>query len=576
MGVAPVAFSSAGYRSEHYIPGAYSRNNFVPGNGGGVSANRVVIMGRAKGGQPNRLLWFGSSTEAANELRGGDLLDGVRHAFSPGGGAIPQQVAAWRVNPGAQAVYELQSGGSTMINLTAWDWGLHTNQLKIKLEDGSLYGKKVTLKFQSNDESVTDNIRRQSFSIQYTGGDSSPSLDISLTALNVTTTEGNDDLSASFASFETVGDLVNYINDQANYVATLITPDESQLASHLDTVTGQDISTAYTCTSNLQALIEALDDDPWIASAVYNDAAGARTIPDDLTEWFYFTGGTEGAYTASEWEAALTLLEGEEVQIIAATSSDAAVHALIKNHCASMNSVEGKRERMFLVGGPVGETVAQTTARAVTINSDAGSLVYPGFVHFDFADRSKTKTYSPAMLACKLAGLEAALAINNPLTNKTLDVLGFESKLTKSELRELIKNGVLACGTSDDGRYVPIRALTTFQSQVLQRNERSMMREALYMARDLRQAISRDVGAPGVDSSGGTEEALFWAKVAEWYNLGLIIQGDNDALAWGLNIRRDGTATYIEYNTYLTPPRNFFFITANQYVYSQSALSVAV
>jgi hypothetical protein len=102
-----------------------------------------------------------------------------------------------------------------------------------------------------------------------------------------------------------------------------------------------------------------------------------------------------------------------------------------------------------------------------------------------------------------------------------------------------------------------------------------MMREALYMARDLRDGYKGGIGKPGVDGAGGGVASVFWTKVNSWHRDGLIVRADDGSLAWGLVIRRSGDATFIEYHTYLVAPVNFFFITANQHVYEGSDMSVA-
>ena len=83
MGVSAAIFQSAGKRSEHYVPGAYSRSAAVGGAGDGVSANNGVVLGRSRGGQPNKLLVFSTQQEAEETLVDGDLLKAVAHAFNP-------------------------------------------------------------------------------------------------------------------------------------------------------------------------------------------------------------------------------------------------------------------------------------------------------------------------------------------------------------------------------------------------------------------------------------------------------------------------------------------------------------
>ena len=82
MGISKAVFESAGKRTEHLIPGVYSRSNNVSSSGT-VSAGNVVILGHSTGGKPNSLLSFSTLAEAKNSLVSGELLNGVAHAFSP-------------------------------------------------------------------------------------------------------------------------------------------------------------------------------------------------------------------------------------------------------------------------------------------------------------------------------------------------------------------------------------------------------------------------------------------------------------------------------------------------------------
>jgi hypothetical protein len=576
MGVDSVAFQSAGQRTEHYIPGTYSRNNYVKNAGGGVSANNAVFLGESEGGEPNTIYWFYSPSEARDQLRGGPLLEAVLHAFSPGNDLTPQYIGAMRVNEGAQSSRILRNSTTNMVSVKSWDWGAHTNQLKMKLEAGSNSGYKVTFAFGGN-ELETDDIYRPSFSILYSGSGTAATMSITKTGLTTAITGATtDNLSINFSDFPTIEDLVGYINDRAGYACSLLAGDPKNLTIHLDSVTTQNIKTSsYTATSNLQAIIDTLNKNPWVSEAVFVDTAASRLVPSVDTDWVYFSGGTKGTSSVTNFSKSIDALENEDVQIIGAATADESVHILIRNHCILMNSVEGRRERSFMLGGALGETVNQVLERAKHLGSMYGSLAYPGIYTYDVLDMSNKKYYAPVMYAAKLIGQEAALAINEPTTNKSVDIFSWEVELRNSDLVMLIKGGVTAGGKSQDNRLATIRSLTTHQGNELQCCERSMVREAMYMARDLRNAYISSVGKAGVDGAVGDARATFWTKIDAWYKQGLIVRGDDGSLAWGLVIRRTGSSTFIEYHTYLTAPNNFFFITANLHVYEGSAISVA-
>lgn len=572
MGVDRVVFQSAGQRTEHLIPGAYTRVNYEPQGGGGVSANNGVIIGDSKGGEPRKLIFFSSPSEARAILLSGSLLEGVLHAFDPGNDYVPQRIGVMRVNDGARATASLLSAVTTMIELTAWDWGLHGNQVKRKFEAGTAAGShKVTMQHGTNPVETFDNISKQSLSVQYIGAGTAATMQVDATGIT-TAVDAVADLDIPFASFPTIEDIVNYINDQADYQAVLLTGDGTESALELDHYTGADIKAdAFVVKSDLQAIIETFLRSSYIGTAAYPAAGTSRKVPDYDAGWVYFTGGTNGTADATAYTNALVTLEGEDVQIVGTTSTDAAIHLLIKDHCQRMSAVEGRKERMAWVGGAYGETVSATQARAVQLNSDLVNLAYPGFKAYNPINPALgVKDCTAAMYACKLLGMEVAVAVNEPVTNKQISVLSWGKVLKKSEIEALIQSGVTVGAKSDDGLLVTVRGVTTFQGNTLQRNERSMVREAQYMARDFRAAMRGDIGRPQTSVDSGTIRSVLITKGVEWNNLGLIVKSQANALIWGITIREVGDAVFVEYHTYLTAPRNFIFGTANLHVLAQT------
>lgn len=577
MGVTRTIFESAGQRSEHLIPGAYTRVNYERQAGGGVAANNAVILGPSGGGEPNKVLYFSTPTEARATLRNGALLEAVLHAFDPGNGYTPQRIGAMRANVGAQATASLLYSATTQIALTAWDWGLHTNQLKRKFTAGTAANThKVQLQLASGDIEAYDNITHPSFSLRYMGLGSAAAMAIDATGITVTVTGAADGITVAFDSFTTIDDLVDYLNDNASYQAVKLAGDGLELTANLDHCTGVDIKTeAAVFKSDLKAIIDAFASSGYIYSAVHPTNEATRKIPAYDSVWVYFTGGTLGTADASAYTDSLTALEQEAVQIIGTSSTDEAIHLLIKAHCTLMCSVSGKKERMAWVGGAYGETVDATITRATNLASDLVNLAYPGFSAYDPITPSLgLKQCSAAMYACKLLGMETALSINEPVTNKQVSVLSWAKELTKTETESLIQAGVTAGGKSDSGNLITIRGVTTWQGSEIQRCERSMVREATYMARDFRAALAGDIGRPANLIGPSTINSVLGAKAIEWYNQGLILKAADKAFVWGVTITESGDALYVEYHVYLTAPRNFIFGTSNLHVLVQQVVAI--
>jgi hypothetical protein len=579
MGVEGVNFQSAGQFSTHFIPGVYSRTEYIKSLGGGVSANNAVFVGESKGGEPGKIGWFYSPSEAKETLRDGPLLKAVLHAFSPGNDLTPQFIGAIRANKGTKAFRVMRNGATDILRIPAYDWGLHTNSIKMKLEEGSANGSyKLSFKFEGN-EQIFDDVQRLSFRIRYTGTGTAAVMNITKTGITTTVTGGGtgDNLEIDFNSYKTIEDLVNYINDHPNYTCLIAAENSKNETAHLDSVANANIKTEYIAKSNLQAIIETIRGSAFTGKndVQFISAAPSRVIPDLDTDWAYFSGGNNGSSSVMAYSDAIDILESEDVNMVATDTPDDAVHILLRNHCINMNSVEGRKERSFLVGGDLGEDVDEVLERARILGSKFGSIAYPGGYSYDVLDYSRKEYVSPVFYAAKLIGQEAALAINNPMTNKSVDFLSWEVDLKKGDIVKLIKGGVTVGGKSQDNRLATIRSLTTHQGPELQCCERSMMREAMYMARDLRNAYLTDIGKPGTDGSLTDVAATLRTKAIVWHKMGLIVRDDKENLTWGLIVRRVGSATFIEYHTYLTAPQNFFFITAFQHVYEGSDMAIA-
>jgi hypothetical protein len=238
-----------------------------------------------------------------------------------------------------------------------------------------------------------------------------------------------------------------------------------------------------------------------------------------------------------------------------------------------MSSTVNRKERTWILGGAKGEALADALANAKSLNSKYGSYVYPS-ANVNSPLTGEAEDVAASYVACMLLGMEAAVAVNEPLTWKNLSVNKFLVKLKIPEMEKLIKGGVLCCGTTDDNRLAVIRAMTTYQGgSQLQLVERSMVREDLYMNRDIRNRLSVNVGRPGLDKGAAAVEIL-QNTARMWKTDGLIVPNDKGENVWGIVLRKSGDKTYIEFNRNLTTPQNFFFVTAYNYIYDTASVEV--
>ena len=571
MGVQAAVFESAGKRTEHYVPGTYSRSQNIS-NPTGISRGNLCVLGKSTGGKPQTLLEFSSIAEAQNTLVSGDLLTAVAYAFSGSSDYVPNKVYAMRVNPGTQASLTLSAGGTDVLKLSSWDYGAHTNQLKILISTGSTTNSKVVTTVYKDTTVTSEDIVRESISLQYIGSGSNPTVTVSTTSISMTATtaDGTDSLEIAFDEVDTIDELVTRINDSGLFSATNLESD-SDAEIELDTVSGVDISSSVTLYSNFAAFIDYLESNEYIGEGnVEWISESTRVVPDNTDGYKYFTGGTLGDYTASEWNDALEVLSKENIQIVTSPTTSSTIQALIVAHCKTMSNTINRKERTFWLGASLNASDSDGITTAKSFNTKYGSYVIDSVTTTNPLT-DETEEISGAMLAVMLAGIEAALPINEPLTNKSLNILGFSTIRDISNMEKLIKAGVVVCNPNpeDNKKYVCIRAITTYQGNDLISCERSMTREDLYMNRDLRSHFGTGVGRPNLGDTASIIQTLKDAA-KEWQGLGLIIPNKSNNNVWNIKVIIGADKVYLKYSRFLTAPTNFIFITATNKTYSKA------
>lgn len=422
--------------------------------------NVVALVGRSAGGQPNTALRFGSPSQAAEVLQSGELLDAVIKAFDPSsqtGG--PAEVVAVRVNPATQATLALLNASSaTVVNLTSTDYGLWTNQIKVKIEAASTAGRKLTTQV-GNDYFSQDNVGRAAFSIQYTGAQASATMTVNGTQVVLAAPSGTTVATIDLATYPTVQQLVDRINATAGFAAAVLDGNGSTPSLQgLDFVTTQDVKTAsYTARADLQAIVD------WFNGTAEGYVTATRpanvgTLPAVLP-FTYLAGGADGTVTNTEWSNALTTLQTVDVQWVVPVTSDPAIHAMVDAHVAFM-STAGRMERRAICGTPAGTSDATALTLAKAINSDRTSLVHLGY--YDYNAAGALVLFPPYMLAALLAGMFAGVNPGTALTNKTIKVRGLERKLRNpTDTDQLITGGILCVEDTPQG-YKVVKSISTW------------------------------------------------------------------------------------------------------------------
>ena len=155
----------------------------------------------------------------------------------------------------------------------------------------------------------------------------------------------------------------------------------------------------------------------------------------------------------SDYQAAFTVLEKQDVQIVVCDSADQSVHQALRTSLE--NASAARRERIAVVGG-YDESPAELVAHAAALNSERMVLVGP-----DALDQSGTNA-GGALAAAALAGVIASgtdPAV--PLNGAEIRGLGgLADTYSDNEIDLLVRGGVTPL-ESVAGVVSPVRGITT-------------------------------------------------------------------------------------------------------------------
>jgi hypothetical protein len=536
-------------------------------------ANVLALVGTSEGGAPNTPLKFGSPSEARAMLRSGPLLDAVERAFDPSPQTFaPSTVMAVRANPAVQAALMLKASATNIINLQSTDYGLWTNEIKAKVETATNKGKRLSTQV-GNDYYSQDDVYRDAFSVHYTGAQATSRMSITGTTLTLEAPNSTVVATIDLATYNSVRKLVDRINSVSSFTAVVLDGnDEKVVLNGLDYASNVDVKTAtVTATANLQAIVDWFNGygEGYVTAT---RQASVGVVPDNVA-WTYLAGGSNGTTTSTEWAAAFTTLQSEDVQWVVPLTSDVSIHAQADTHCTFMSNV-ARMERRCLVGGAAGQTIAEAKAAAKALNSDRTSQCYPGF--YDYDNVGALTLYPSYMTAAMVA---AAFAGSNPgtsLTNKALKVRGMETKLRNpTDTDDLILSGVLCIEETARG-YKVVKSISTWRiNDNYNRVEVSTGFAVDFTARNVRNAVDDlrgSKGTPAILAEAGARVESTLRELARPEPMGPgVLAGDEINPAYkNIQVSLDGDVMRIEFECSPVIPLNYILCVLHAVPYSGS------
>lgn len=536
--------------------------------------NVAALIGRFDGLEPFKAHRFGGANEALAIVQDEIARKAIEKAFDPSAETTgPSTLVLIPVAPATQAALTLKDAGATdAIVLNATMYGRRGNQIKVKVENASVAGKKLTTQL-GNDYFSADNVARNAFNLRYTGAEASGAVTISGTQL-VLKAGGAAVDTIELVDFPTVQELVDRINAVAGFTANVADGNGAAATLNaLDFVADADIKTAlYIVTAHLQACID------WFNGATEGfinatRAASAGAVPANVA-FTYLAGASDGVVTNAEWQKAFDALQNEDVQWITPLSDSASVHAMADTHVSYMSNVS-KKKRRNISGMGNGVTDAQAKDAAKALNSDRTSLVHLGI--YDYDAKGKLKLYPAYVTAALLAGMFSGVNPGTALTNKTIKARGLERKLRNpTDTDQLILGGVLCVEDTDEGYKVVQSISTWLTNDNYNRVEQSVGAACDFVLRNVQEAIDGVRGKKGNPRT--MQEALSRAETRlqelarpEPMGPGVLVGDEANPPYRKLSVSLDGDVMRVEYECSPVIPVNYVLQVAHAVPYSGSA-----
>jgi len=566
------------------LPGAYTQRKFPVDQGAGAVTGLSVIMGEAaKGGIPYTAfddaedvinVIDGGQSQALEVFGGGDVYYGAEFFLTPHKDERfnkPSVANCIVVNQMTKASTELDASANPIIDISSIKYGTDGNTMAVKVSTGTNTGKLVQILYKGSEILKQDDVTLALMSVLYTGAAATATMTITATKLTTScAATPADDLDITLADYSDIGSLINFINTQANYTC-LLTGLSDELPNVFDAVTAVNIKSSYSCVGIVEAIIRLLNGTGAVLAALH--AAAARTVPDNLSEYQYFTGGTVSAATTADWTAALVKLEKYNINNIVCMSGSETIHLLVQDHCERMNSIQEKMYRQAGFGaGSVQTTKALRIAEMKALNSAYIEYCVSSFKRYDYVNKVADATFLPYYLYAMIAGFRYSNNVGMDIVFKYLNVLS-TPEISTQDKKDYAAAGATfiqkTANANNENNFEIKCNNTTFQGSQVTRTNPSVVYSINVLTKDYEEQIIEKIRA--LDS---VANSVIISTIQNWITTFLfpkyrddykwITNGPDGQLAFsGVSFVQDGEQfiTYATLTMSVTPRFAFNFFT---------------
>lgn len=431
----------AQFNGKQYIqPGSASRIDSTALNNPQLGFSGIAaIIGSCKSGQPKVPQLFNSAGQLKGALGSGPAYDGARMAFSPstqlveGNNVRPQLVYVIRADQATQSTKTLLDANTTpSIVLTSSDYGFQTNQISVQVTSGTSPSVNVKLAYNGAVENYNNVGVNAILNVKYSGGASTAVANITATSFATTLGSGagsDQPITATFAQFPTLQNLLDYINSFTHYLATTTISNPTTFnCSDLDYMSSVDIingSAGGNLYAVVSGVVNAINLGSSLVSATRSASPNGLLAPNPLATT-YFTGGTTTAPVNTDYAACLTALQAYSVNFVALAAPATVANGLASVFAPWLDTMQGKNEchghiGTSILGSPSTSTFSAmqsltSSVNDVNVNFWSDAALVPN-------DQGTPTQYDSWMMACIAAGFQAGTPPGTSFVQKSFNIL---------------------------------------------------------------------------------------------------------------------------------------------------------
>ncbi|AKG36087.1 hypothetical protein VK70_17255 [Paenibacillus durus ATCC 35681] len=264
------------------------------------------------------------------------------------------------------------------------------------------------------------------------------------------------------------------------------------------------------------------------------------------------------APTDAEWQAAIDLLQPEEVSGIIPITTQAAVWAKVDTHITLMSNTKNRKRRRAFYGHAAGTSIADIQAAAAAIPVERGLLATPCPL---VADSTGNKVVKPGYyMAAAIAGIWAGQESQQPVTYKLVRFDGLEKIYIGQEIETLLEAHVCPIESVKNVGFRIVQGVTLSTSDDLTQSELSVSTLKDDMSANLESYFeTKYVGTPTVNGIEVTIYNDLVSQIQGFQKNGWISGFVSDSI----KVSRNGTVFTLEWEGIPTLPINNFLITSH-------------